>query len=243
MHILPAIDMKNHEVVRLSQGEMNLSITYNTSIVSQARTWVELGATHLHLVDLNGAFEGAPCHFDEISTIAKEHPHLHIQVGGGIRTHATIERYLESGVSACILGTVALKNPDFFKEACAHFPQQIILGLDAKNGFVATEGWSEISQTRATDILSQFSDLKLHSVIYTDIAKDGMLQSMNFEEIEIVSKLGVPVTASGGLTSLEDIQKLLTLRNIFGVIAGKALYENRFSLSQALNLVSRGTHA
>ena len=243
MHILPAIDMQDHQVVRLQQGRMEDSTAYGTNIVAQAAHWVSLGTQHLHLVDLNGAFAGTPCHFDEITQIVEAHPNLHVQVGGGIRTLATLAEYFDRGVTACILGTVALKNPDFFREACAKYPQQIILGVDAKNGLVATEGWSEVSQTPATQIIADFAHLPIHSVIYTDIAKDGMLAGMNFSEIQAVSKLGIPVTASGGLTSLSDIDELLKIQNLFGVIAGKALYENRFSLPEALAAAQGGKHA
>lgn len=243
MHILPAIDMQDHQVVRLQQGRSQDATTYGNDIVAQAKYWANLGATHLHLVDLNGAFAGKPCHFSEIAAIIKALPNLYVQVGGGIRSRETLSEYFNIGVSACILGTVALKNPDFFREACALYPHKIILGVDAKNGMVATEGWADVSQTPATQIISDFAGLPLHSVIYTDIAKDGMLAGMNFSEILAVSKLGVPVTASGGLTALTDIDELLKIPNLFGVIAGKALYEDRFTLTQALAKVTGGKGA
>lgn len=243
MHVLPAIDMQDHQVVRLQQGRSHDVTKYGSDIVAQAQHWASLGATHLHLVDLNGAFAGKPCHFNEIAAIIKALPTLYVQVGGGIRSRETLAEYFDIGVSACILGTVALKNPDFFREACSLYPNKTILGVDAKNGMVATEGWNDVSQTPATQVISGFKGLPIHSVIYTDIAKDGMLAGMNFSEIDTVSKLSFPVTASGGLTSLADFDALLKIKNLFGVIAGKALYENRFTLPEALAKVAGGMRA
>lgn len=238
MYILPALDLYNHQVVRLRQGRFDEVTVYSTDICQMAKKWVDQGAKRLHLVDLNGAYDGKPCHFDDIRTLISTLPGVEIEVGGGVRDLATVERYFEAGVAYCILGTAAIRDPDFVREACLKYPHKIILGVDAKNGFVAIDGWEKSSTMRATDLVQTFSDCALESVIYTDIAKDGMLASMNFEQIEIMAQGTFPVIASGGLTDLTDIQKLLTMRNIHGVIAGKAIYENRFSVKEAVELVS-----
>lgn len=234
MLVIPAIDMKDHQVVRLKQGLMEDSTVYRSSIVEQAEIWISEGTQRLHLVDLNGAFAGKPEHLDEIIQISQAHPHVPIQVGGGIRSFETLETYFENGVSFCILGTIALKDPAFLEDACKRYPGKIILGVDAKNGFVATEGWADVSEMPATDLIARYKDLTLESVVYTDISKDGMLQGMNLEEIAKVNEIGIPVIASGGLTSLDDIKALKNIEGIHGVIAGKAIYENRFSLADAL---------
>lgn len=236
MLIIPAIDMKDHQVVRLKQGRMQDATVYRQDIVEQARLFVEQGATRLHLVDLNGAFAGKPVHFDVIAQIAKNFPQLKIEVGGGIRDLKTIRHYLDAGVAFCILGTVAIKDPEVVQAAAQHHPGKIILGVDAKDGLVATEGWDENSATLALDLIQGFAGCAFESVIYTDIAKDGMLAGMNFTSIqEMHEKCGFPVIASGGLTSLEDVAALRAM-DVHGVIAGKAIYEGRFTLAQALKL-------
>lgn len=236
MLIIPAIDMKDHKVVRLKQGRMRDVTVYRGSIVEQARLFAETGVARLHLVDLNGAFEGQPVHFDEVTTIAKNFPQVQIEVGGGIRDLTTMQKYFSAGVNFCILGTLAVKNPDFVKEAARQFPGLIILGIDAKDGLVATNGWDKTSRETAIDLVKKFSGCAVESVIYTDIAKDGMLTGMNFLAIqEMQEKCGFPVIASGGLASLEDIQKLKEM-GVHGVIAGKAVYEGRFTVGEALQV-------
>ena len=234
MLIIPAIDMKDHKVVRLKQGRLQDATVYRDNIMEQAEIFISQGVTRLHLVDLNGAFAGQAVHFDEILKIATQHPNIEIEVGGGIRDLNTVKKYFDAGVSFCILGTVAIKNPDVMREAAKEFPGKIILGVDAKDGLVATEGWGVTSSTRALDLVKNFHDCDIESVIYTDIAKDGMLQGMNFSTIEEMhEKCGFPVIASGGLSSLDDVRKLKNLK-IHGVIAGKALYEGRFTLAELL---------
>ena len=235
MKVIPAIDMKDHQAVRLKQGDMKQVTVYNDDVFLQAKNFIEEGASRIHLVDLNGAFEGKPVHFDEIQKISKQHSNIKIEVGGGIRSLKTMQQYFESGVNFCILGTAAVKNPDLVFEACEKFPGKIILGIDAKNGMVATHGWDQTSSLKAIDLLQKFKGLPIESVIYTDISKDGMLQGMNFKEIKMMNALDFKIIASGGLTSLDDIKKLIDL-NVFGVIAGKAIYENQFSLKEALAL-------
>lgn len=234
MLIIPAIDMKNHQAVRLKQGRMEAATIYADSTLAMAEQWIGQGAKRLHLVDLNGAFEGKPVHFEDVTAIAKKFPQIPIEIGGGIRTLETMQKYFDAGVSFCILGTVAIKNPDLVFEATKKFPGKIILGLDAKNGLVATEGWDETSQTKAIDVARRFAGCAIESVIYTDIAKDGMLSGMNLEQIAAMKTCGFPVIASGGLTSLDDIRALKAIGDLHGVIAGKAIYENRFSVAEAI---------
>lgn len=235
MEIIPAIDMKDHQAVRLKQGRMQDATVYSDSIIAMAEKWISQGATRLHLVDLNGAFAGAPVHFADVAAIAKKFPDIKIEIGGGIRNLDTTARYFDHGVSYCILGTVAIKNPALVEEAAQKFPGKIILGIDAKNGMVATEGWDEASTHSALAVARRFGGLAIESVIYTDIAKDGMLAGMNLEQITAMKECGFPLIASGGLTSLEDITALKNIGGLHGVIAGKAIYEGRFDVAEAIN--------
>lgn len=238
MLIIPAIDLKDHKVVRLSQGMMDQSKVYSDDPVFMAGHWIDFGIKRIHLVDLNGAFEGSPVHFDVVEAIAKKYPVIEIEIGGGIRSMDTIERYFNAGARYCILGTVALKKPELLMEASAKYPGKIILGIDAKNGYVATEGWADVSQVKATDIVQKFATCAIESVIYTDIAKDGMLKGMSYDQIEIMANSSpFPIIGSGGLTSLDDIKRLKTMKNILGIIAGKALYEGKIDLKDAIQLV------
>lgn len=222
--VIPAIDMKDHQAVRLKQGLMNEATVYG-SVYEFANKWIDEGARRLHLVDLNGAFEGQPVHYQEIANIIETHPHVSVQVGGGVRDEATLQKYLDTGVTQVILGSVLVKKTELVKDWVKKFPGKIILGVDAKKGMVATEGWAKGSSVRAVDLIAEFKDLPIHSVIYTDIAKDGMLQGMSHEQIEQVAAVGLPVIGSGGLTSQDDIDRLKVIPNVVGVIAGKALYE------------------
>lgn len=233
MIIIPAIDMKDHQVVRLKQGRMADVTVYSDSVVDMAGKWVSEGAGRLHLVDLNGAFAGEPVHFSDIKNIRKKFPKIKIEVGGGIRDEDTMQRYFDVGVDFCILGTIAVQNQDVVVKACEKFPGKIILGVDAKDGFVATQGWDKVSKISAVDLVQSFEDGEIESVIYTDISKDGMLAGMNFSKIKEIQRCAFPVIASGGLSTLEDIKKLREMQ-VFGVIAGKAIYENRFSVKEAI---------
>jgi len=234
MQIIPAIDLKDHHVVRLKQGRMGEATVYSKSILEIAEKWINQGATRLHVVDLNGAFEGQAVHFDDVAQIAQRFPQIQIEVGGGIRDRETIQKYFDSGVHYCILGTTAVKNPQLVMDACKDFPHKIILGLDAKGGFVATDGWDEGSKLSSLDVARRFDGCDLESIIYTDISKDGMLSGMNFEMIEEMKACGFPIIASGGVSSLEDIKRLVQIGGLHGVIVGKALYEDRFSLKDAI---------
>lgn len=239
MLIIPAIDLKDHKVVRLSQGRMGDAKVYADDPVEVARQWVSLGATRLHLVDLNGAFQGLPIHDAEVRCIAKALPKVALEIGGGIRSLATIDRYMECGVTYCILGTAAVKDPELVLQACKKYPGRIILGLDAKGSRVATDGWDNVSHQSATQVVEQFRSMALESIIYTDISKDGMLAGMNFKGLTLMAAQSpFPVIASGGLTSLLDVKKLLKIKNIRGAIAGKALYEGKINLKEAIQLTT-----
>ena len=229
MLVIPAIDMQGHQAVRLSQGDFKKSTSYSDSIPDQASTWVEQGAKRLHLVDLDGAKSGAPAHSAEIAEILKNHPDVPVQVGGGIRSEETLDHYAGLGVQFFILGTAAIKDPGFAKAMIQKYPGRVILGLDAKGGKLATEGWLDVGRLDAFEFALGFQDEPVAAIVYTDIAKDGMLVGMNIEELKKMASQKIPVIASGGLTSLEDIEELKRIGNICGVIAGKALYESKIS--------------
>jgi len=236
MLIIPAIDVKDGKCVRLKQGRMEDPTIFSDDPVAMAVRWVKAGARRLHLVDLNGAFAGKPVNGDLVSAIAKEYPALPIQVGGGIRDFATIEYYLGKGVQYVILGTKALKDPAFVKEACQNFQGRIIVGIDAIDGCVATEGWAEVSTVQATDLAVKFRDVGVSSIVYTDIGRDGMMQGANSEGTAQLAKAsGLPVIASGGVTDMDDIVSLKSVADagVVGVITGRAIYEGTLDFSEA----------
>jgi phosphoribosylformimino-5-aminoimidazole carboxamide ribotide isomerase len=236
MLIIPAIDLKDGHCVRLRQGLMDDSTVYGDDPVSMARRWVEAGARRLHLVDLNGAFAGEPVNGAAVTAIAKAFPELPIQIGGGIRNAATIERYLAAGVSYVIIGTKAVKEPAFVAEACRSFPGHIIVGLDAKDGLVATDGWAEVSTVQATELAKRFEQDGVAAIVYTDISRDGMLQGVNVEATLAMARASrIPVIASGGITDLDDIRALKAVagEGILGAITGRAIYENTLDLAAA----------
>ncbi|OAZ96714.1 1-(5-phosphoribosyl)-5-[(5-phosphoribosylamino)methylideneamino]imidazole-4-carboxamide isomerase [Halomonas sp. G11] len=239
MLVIPAIDLKDGQCVRLKQGRMDDATSYGDDPVAMAARWVEAGARRLHLVDLNGAFEGKPVNGDAVTAIARAYPDLPIQIGGGIRSAETIEHYLEAGVSYVIIGTKAVKEPDFVTDMCRAFPGHIIVGLDAKEGFVATDGWAEVSTLKATDLAKRFADDGVSSIVYTDIARDGMMQGVNIEATaELAREGGLPVIASGGVTNLDDINALCKVAEsgILGAITGRAIYEGSLDLADAQRL-------
>lgn len=235
MLILPAIDLKDGKCVRLKQGRMEDNTVFGDDPVAMATSWVEKGARRLHLVDLNGAFDGEPTHKKVVTDIAKAHPELPIQIGGGIRTLATIEHYLQAGVSYCIIGTKAVEDPDFVEKACQSFAGSIIVGIDAKDGMVATHGWANVTDVKATDLAKRFADAGVSAIVYTDIARDGMMQGVNVEQtVNLAKACGIPVIASGGVTDMTDIQALKPYDNhIFGIITGRAIYEGTLDVAQA----------
>ncbi len=242
MLVIPVIDLKDGECVRLRQGLMNDTTVFSDDPVATAQRWAASGGRRLHLVDLNGAFEGEPVNAAAVEAIAKALPHMPIQIGGGIREMATIQRYLDAGVSAVIIGTLAVKNPAFVRVACKEFPGKIIVGIDAKNGLVATDGWAQVSDVRATELAKQFEQHGVASIIYTDIARDGMMQGVNVEAtVEMARASSIPVIASGGVSHIDDIRALANhmREGIEGAITGRAIYDGTLDLAEAQSLVDR----
>lgn len=236
MLIIPAIDLKDGECVRLRQGRMEESTVFSSKPVDMARHWVELGARRLHLVDLNGAFAGEPVNGQVVRDIAKAFPDMPIQIGGGVRNLEIIESYLKAGVSHVIIGTAAVKNPSLVTEACRAFPGRIIVGLDAVRGMVATDGWAEVTEVKAVDLARQFANDGVSAIVYTDIERDGMMQGLNVEEtVKMAQASSIPVIASGGITNMDDVRKLLAAREpgITGAITGRAIYEGTLDIKEA----------
>ena len=240
MLVIPAIDLKDGQCVRLRQGAMDDSTVFSDDPVAMASQWAAKGARRLHLVDLNGAFAGEPVNAAAIEAIASAHPHLPIQVGGGIRDLETIERFLKAGVSYVIIGTMAVRKPALVNVACREFPGHIIVGVDARDGRVATDGWAEVSDVSAIEVGKRFADAGVDSVVYTDIARDGMMQGVNVEAtVELAQKAQVPVIASGGVSHIDDIRKLVNYarEGIVGAITGRAIYEGTLDFAAAQTMV------
>mgnify|MGYP000689697516 FL=1 len=236
MLIIPAIDLKDGACVRLRQGLMDDSTVYGDNPVEMARRWVEAGTRRLHLVDLNGAFDGKPINGDAVTSIAKAYPDLPIQIGGGIRNLETIEHYINAGVNYLIIGTRAVKDPGFVSEACKAFPGHIIVGLDAKDGLVATDGWAQVSDIKATELAKRFEQDGVESIVYTDISRDGMMQGVNVEQTVAMARASsIPVIASGGITNMSDVEALALVEGegILGAITGRAIYEGTLDVSEA----------
>ena len=239
MLVIPAIDLKDGQCVRLKQGRMDEATTYGDDPVAMAARWVEAGARRLHLVDLNGAFEGRPVNGEAVTAIARQYPDLPIQIGGGIRSAETIEHYLKAGVSQVIIGTKAVKEPDFVTEMCRAFPGHILVGLDAHDGRVATDGWAEVSEVMAVDLAKRFADDGVSSIVYTDIARDGMMNGVNVEATAALARDGgIPVIASGGVTNLDDLRALVAAGEpgILGAITGRAIYEGSLDVAEGQRL-------
>ena len=236
MIVIPAIDLKDGRCVRLAQGDFGRTTVYADDPVVMASVWKQRGAERLHLVDLDGSLAGAPRHEEVIRRIVAE-TGLPVQVGGGIRTMKTVETYLQGGVRWVILGTAAQSDPRFVREACRAFPGQVILGIDAVGGCVAVRGWTEKTEETAAAVALRFIDDGPAAVVYTDIARDGMETGVNIEATgELAKAAGIPVIASGGVSGIRDIEKLMPLekQGVVGVIAGKALYTGALSLSEAI---------
>ncbi len=238
MLIIPAIDLKDGKCVRLRKGVMEDSTVFSDDPVSMAKKWVDQGARRLHLVDLNGAFAGEPVNGDVVTEISKAYPNLPIQIGGGIRNAETIEYYLNAGVKYVIIGTKAVKEPQFVTDMCKAFAGHVIVGLDAKKGLVATDGWAEVSDVKATELAKRFEQDGVSSIVYTDIDRDGMMQGVNVEATVAMAKASsLPVVASGGITDINDISALLAASHegagICGAITGRAIYEDTLDLAQA----------
>jgi phosphoribosylformimino-5-aminoimidazole carboxamide ribotide isomerase len=239
MLLIPAIDLKDGKCVRLKQGDMNESTTFGEDPAAMARRWVNAGARRLHLVDLNGAFAGKPVNEAAVKAILAEvGEEIPVQLGGGIRDLDTIERYLDDGLSYIIIGTAAVKSPGFLKDACSAFGGHIIVGLDAKDGKVATDGWSKLTGHEVVDLAKKFQDYGVEGVIYTDIGRDGMLSGINIEAtVKLARALTIPVIASGGLSNIADIDQLCAVEDqgVEGVICGRAIYSGDldFAVAQA----------
>ncbi|OPH36433.1 1-(5-phosphoribosyl)-5-[(5-phosphoribosylamino)methylideneamino]imidazole-4-carboxamide isomerase [Moraxella atlantae] len=237
--LIPAIDLKDGKCVRLKQGRMEDDTVFSDDPVAMAAHWVTQGARRLHLVDLNGAFDGVPVHKSVVTAIAAAHPDLPIQLGGGVRSLRTIEQYLAAGLSSIIIGTKAVEQPEFVEQACREFAGHIIVGIDAKDGMVATHGWANVTDTRATELAKRFADAGVSAIVYTDIARDGMMQGVNVEQtVGLAQACGLPVIASGGVTDLGDIERLLPYRaHLAGIITGRAIYEGSLDIKQAQALL------
>jgi phosphoribosylformimino-5-aminoimidazole carboxamide ribotide isomerase len=239
MLLIPAIDLKDGKCVRLRQGEMDQVTRYSDDPVGMAEQWVQLGARYLHVVDLDGAVDGQPRHLSQIEAIAKR-VSCPVQVGGGIRTLTTVQAYLSRGIGRVVVGTAALRNPEFLAEAAAAFPGQVLLGMDVRNGYVAVHGWKEVSSLTARQLFEKVGGLPLAGVVFTDIARDGMLKGPNLSALkEAADTSPFPVIASGGVTSLEDVRAIHALHgNISAIIIGKALYEGTLNFQAALDIVA-----
>ena len=237
MLLIPAIDLKDGQCVRLQQGDMNRVTTFNTDPVEQALHWLEQGARRLHLVDLNGAFAGKPKNLGVVKEILQEiDGEIPVQLGGGIRDLDTIEQYIDAGMRYVIIGTAAVKNPGFLADACSAFGGHIIVGLDAKDGKVATDGWSKLTGHEVTTLAKKYEDLGVESIIYTDIGRDGMLSGVNIEAtVRLSQASSIPVIASGGLSNMDDIDKLCAVEEegVIGVIAGRAIYSGDLDFAAA----------
>ncbi len=239
MLLIPAIDLKDGKCVRLRQGRMEDDTVFSDDPLAVADRWVAAGARRLHIVDLNGAFAGRPVNAEAIRRIAAAHPGVPIQVGGGIRDDETIELYLEMGVSYVILGTNAVNVPHFVGDACSEFPGHIMVGLDAKDGKVAIDGWSKLSNHDVIDIAQRFEREGVEAIIYTDINRDGMMGGVNVDAtVALARAIHIPVIASGGVSSLQDIRSLCGAagEGVMGAIVGRALYEGNIDLAEAQKL-------
>jgi len=245
--LIPAIDLKDGRCVRLRQGRMEDETVFSDDPVAMAARWVAEGARRLHLVDLNGAFAGEPVNGEAVRAIAARFPELPVQVGGGIRDEATIEAYLAAGVTWCIIGTQAVKEPDLVARACRAFPGRIIVGLDAKDGQVAIKGWAEITEHRVEDLARRFEQDGVSAIVYTDIGRDGMLSGPNVEATRrLAQAVATPVIASGGITNLDDVRALVEASRglagggIVGAITGRAIYEGSLDFAAGQRLADGG---
>ena len=239
MLLIPAIDLKDGKCVRLKQGRMEDDTVFSDDPVAMARRWVEAGARRLHLVDLNGAFEGKPMNAGIVHDIVEAFPDVPVQIGGGIRDEETIQTYLDAGVQYVIIGTKAVNAPHFVSDICLSFPGHIIIGLDAKDGKVAIDGWSKLSHHDVIDMAKHFENDGVEAIVYTDISRDGMMNGVNVEAtVKLAQAIKIPVIASGGITNLDDVRALCVAdtENIIGAITGRALYEGTLDLAEGQRL-------
>ncbi|MGR3633545.1 MAG: 1-(5-phosphoribosyl)-5-[(5-phosphoribosylamino)methylideneamino]imidazole-4-carboxamide isomerase [Limimaricola soesokkakensis] len=239
MILYPAIDLKDGQAVRLLRGEMDKATVFNDDPAAQARAFVEAGTEWLHLVDLNGAFAGQPVNGAAVEAILAACPGVPAQLGGGIRDMRTIEAWIDKGLARVILGTVAVENPDLVREAAKAFPGKVAVGLDAREGRVATRGWAEETDVMVTDLAKSFEDAGVAAIIYTDIARDGAMAGPNVAATEALARaVSIPVIASGGVSSLDDLKALKATGVIAGAISGRALYDGAIDLGEALKLLN-----
>jgi len=239
MIIIPAIDLKDGQCVRLRQGLMEDVTVFSDSPIEMAAQWVEQGARRLHLVDLNGASEGKPINAKNVTEITQAFPDLPVQIGGGIRSMQIANTYIEAGISYLIIGTMAVTNPEFISELCRQFPDKVIVGLDANDGLVATKGWTQQTDFNVVDLSKKFEQDGVRAIIYTDIARDGMMQGVNVEAtVHLAKQTSIPIIASGGITNMADISGLLVeaYSGIMGAITGRAIYEGTLDFKQAQQL-------
>ncbi|BCO32254.1 1-(5-phosphoribosyl)-5-[(5-phosphoribosylamino) methylideneamino] imidazole-4-carboxamide isomerase [Thiohalobacter sp. COW1] len=240
MLLIPAIDLKDGQCVRLRQGRMEDATVFSEDPVEVAQRWVDAGARRLHLVDLNGAFAGQPVNASVIQRIAERFPELPIQVGGGIRDEDTVQTYLDAGVQYVIIGTKAVSTPHFINDLCMEFPGHIIVGLDARDGKVAIDGWSKLSNHDVIDMAQRFERDGVEAIVYTDISRDGMMEGVNVDAtVKLAQSITIPVIASGGVTNIDDIKRLCEVADegIMGAIIGRALYEGTLDLAEAQKYV------
>ena len=240
MLLIPAIDIKDGKCVRLRQGDMKDATIFDDDPAAAARRWVEAGAQRLHIVDLDGAAAGEPVNADLVHGIVEEFPELPIQIGGGIRDEDTVETYLNAGVQYVILGTKAVNEPHFVSDLCVEFPRHIIVGLDARDGKLAVDGWSKLSKHDLIDLAQHFENDGVEAILYTDISRDGMLSGLNLKTTrELAESIRIPVIAAGGLTSLDDLKAVCEIADsgVVGVVAGRAIYEGTLDFAQGMELV------
>ena len=240
MILYPAIDLKQGQCVRLLRGDMDKATVFNSDPGAQAKEFEGAGAEWLHVVDLDGAFEGKPVNAGAVESILK-HVEMPVQLGGGIRTVAGVADWLERGLSRVILGTVAVKDPTVVLDACKSFPGQVAVGIDARDGFVAVEGWAEATEMTVLDLAKRFEDAGVAAIIYTDINRDGAMQGPNVASTaELARAISIPVIASGGVSCLDDLKALKAEGSIAGAISGRALYDGRIDLAAALTAMKEG---
>ena len=236
MIVYPAIDLKSGQVVRLAEGDMDRATVYGNNPAAQARAFADAGATHLHVVDLDGAFAGSSVNGSAVAAIIAAFPGR-VQLGGGIRDRAAIERWLDLGIARVVIGTAAIKDPALVRDAARDFPGRIVVAVDARDGFVATEGWADVSDVTATDLARRFEDAGVAALLFTDVGRDGLLKGCNVEATAaLASAVDIPVIASGGVAGIADIHALKGKPGIEGVITGRALYDGRLDLAEAIAL-------
>jgi phosphoribosylformimino-5-aminoimidazole carboxamide ribotide isomerase len=244
MLLIPAIDLKDGKCVRLRQGRMEDETIFSDDPVAMAGRWVEAGARRLHIVDLNGAFEGQPVNADVVNAITRAYPAIPVQIGGGIRDEDTVQTYLDAGVQYVIIGTKAVNAPHFVNDLCLEFPGHIIVGLDARDGKVAIDGWSKLSKHDVVDMAQHFENDGVAAIVYTDIGRDGMMSGVNVEStVKLAQAITIPVIASGGITNLDDIRALCAVADtgIMGAITGRAIYEGTLDFAAGQKLADELT--